>query len=92
MAPIMMASQRAIDRGLTMTIADRLATTAIAGLAGFVAVGIYTMFAGNAQGVWDVVVVMVLFTAVYTPGVFVGRRLLTGYAHRVLENASVFSR
>ena len=53
-----------------MSVAARLSTTAIAGLAAFGAVGIYTLLAGPAATYVDLAILMILFTAVYVPGVF----------------------
>jgi hypothetical protein len=69
-----------------MTIAARLATTAIAGLAGFAAVGIFAILTGPAETYLDLAVLMLLFTAVYVPGVFGARRLLQAYAIQSLES------
>ena len=59
-----------------MSTAARLATTAIASLASFGAVGIYTLFVGPAATYLDLAVLMLLYTAVYVPGIFGARRLL----------------
>ena len=58
----------------------RLATTAVAGLAGYAAVGIYTILAGPVEGYLDMATVMLLFTVVYVPGVFGARWMLRTFA------------
>ena len=68
-----------------MSITARLATTAIAGLAGYGVVGIYTLIAGPAETYFDLAVLMILFTAVYVPGVFGARHLLRTQARQAIE-------
>ena len=60
-------------------------TTAVAG---FPAVGILVLFTGQPAGCVEVATVLVLFTAVYVPGVFGARRLLATYAR---ESAADFA-
>ena len=72
-----------------MSVAARLSTTAIAGLAAFGAVGIYTLLAGPAATYADLAILMILFTAVYVPGVFASRRLLDYHAIQTRKGMSV---
>lgn len=70
-----------------LTIAARLATTAVAGLAGFAAVGIYTLLTGSPATYLDLAVLMVLFTTVYVPGVFAARAMIIGFGAEHAERA-----
>ncbi len=63
-----------------MSIAARLMTTTVAGLGGFMAVGIQALFMGRPAGYIELATVMLLFTSVYVPGVFASRRFLHAYA------------
>lgn len=54
----------------------RLTSTVLAGLAAYAAVGIYALLAGPPDGYLEVAVLLILFTAVYVPGVFGARRLI----------------
>ncbi len=71
----------------SLTIAARLATSAVAGLAGFAAVGIYTLLAGAPVDYLDLGILMVLFTAVYVPGVFAARRVLLTLGAEMAERS-----
>jgi len=71
-----------------MSIIARLLTTVIAGLASFVAVGIYTLLTGPPLTYIDLAVLMILFTVVYVPGVFASRQLLDAYAAESMERLS----
>ena len=71
-----------------MSIAARLLTTVIAGLASFAAVGIYTLLTGPPLTYVDLIVLMILFTVVYVPGVCASRQLLDAYAAESMERLS----
>jgi hypothetical protein len=75
-----------------MSTPARLLTTVIAGLAGFAAVGIYTLLSGPVETYLDVTMLMILFTTVYVPGVFGARRLLHLYAMQAFQSASASTR
>jgi hypothetical protein len=79
-SPILRGSQERTEGMPTLSITARLATTAVAGLAGYAAVGIYTLLAGTPQRFLDLAVLMLLFTAVYVPDVFGARAVIDTFA------------
>lgn len=69
----------------TLSTTARLATTVVAGLAGYTAVGIYTLLAGRPGTFLDRIVLMLLFTAVYVPAVFGARHMILTIAREAAE-------